>query len=162
MSLRAKARKYSTNRTHSKMIRNGQYTLIHTSSFRSSSVHVLPVRPWRTDRQFAHLLPLTQILDLSVDKVPQTLQVKTALRARAHEQITPNSGGGDRVVDPELHRAVQADHLLHKVVGARVYGVWPGNTDCKPPSKRLRPYRVRHVITGRPEYRFRCTHAAIR
>ena len=98
------------------------------------SVHILPVRPWLTDGELAFLLPLPEVLHLGVYQVAQALEIEAALRARAHEQVTPNTRSGNRVVDAELHGSLQTHHFLHEMVGARVDSIRPGDANGEPPS----------------------------
>lgn len=100
-------------------------------------MEVFPSWAGTSDRQLAHLLPLLQVLDFGIDEVTESLQVNTAFRARAHENIAPDSGGGDGVVDRKLERTVEPDHLLHEVVWTGICGAGPGDADGKPPTKRL-------------------------
>src|SRR6266852_5349522 len=120
---------------------------MHTSIRKPS--HIIPIRSRRADRKLAHMLALAQVLDFGVDEVTQAFKVQAALRARTHKQVAPYAGRGDRVINSELHRSVQAHHLLHQVVRARVYRIWPRDTDGEPPSERLTPDRVRELVTNR-------------
>jgi hypothetical protein len=125
-----------------------QFTLdIHTNIRKPS--HIVPIRPRRADRKLAHKLALAQVLDLGVDEVTQALEVQAAFRARTHKQVAPDAGRSDRVINSELHRSVQAHHLLHEVVWARVYRIWPCDTDSEPPSERLRSDRVRELVINK-------------
>ena len=63
----------------------------------------------------------------------QALGVDTALSPGPHKQIHPDSGNGDRVVDPELEGTMEPDHPLQQVVGALVVRIRPRNTDGEPP-----------------------------
>ena len=71
-----------------------------------------------------------------MNQFSQTFKVDTAFGSGSHEQVPPDSGGGDRVVNAELEGTVKADHLLHQVIGARVVCVWPRDADGEPPSER--------------------------
>ena len=108
----------------------------------TTSVHVFPVRPRPAYRQLAHDLALPEVLHLCADEVPQALEVKAALRPRAHQQVAPDARGGDRILDRQLHRPVQSDHLLHEVVGAGVDRVGPCDSDGEPPAEGLRIQNV--------------------
>ena len=70
-----------------------------------------------------------------MNQVPETLEVNAALGTESSEQISPDSGSGDRVVGAGLEGTVEANHLLYQVVGARVVRVRPGYTDSDPPSE---------------------------
>ena len=51
-------------------------------------------------RQLA--LQLYEVLDFGFDRFSQTLEVDDTLGSEPHEQVLPDSGGGDRVVYPKL------------------------------------------------------------
>lgn len=112
----------------------GETRIVHEAKSR----HVLPIGSRRPDGELSHLLALSEIFDFGVNEIPQSLEIKAALCARPHEQVPPDTRGGDRVVDAELHGTVEPDHLLHEMVWAGVYGVRPGDANGKPPTQRLK------------------------
>ena len=63
----------------------------------------------------------------------QTLGVDAALSPGPHKRIPPDSGSGDRVIDPELEETMESDHLLHQVVGTGIVRIRPYDTDGEPP-----------------------------
>ena len=65
-------------------------------------VHAVPIRFRLPNRQLAHQFSLPKILDFGVNKFSQTLEVETTLGSGSHQQVPPNCGSGDRVVDPDL------------------------------------------------------------
>ena len=89
-----------------------------------------------SDRQLAHQFPLPEILDFGMNQLSQTFKVDATFGSGSHEQIPPDSGSCDRVVDAELHWTMEANHLLHQVIGTGVVRVWPCDTDGKPPPER--------------------------
>jgi hypothetical protein len=101
-----------------------------------NSVHIIPSGFWLPNRQLAHQLSLPEILDFGVNQISQTFKVDAALSPGTHEQVPPDSSGGDRVVNAKLQRTVEANHLLHQVIWAGVVCVRPSNTNGEPPSKR--------------------------
>ena len=62
-------------------------------------VHIVPIRFRLSNRQLAHQLSLPEILNFGVNQVSQTLEIDAALGPGSHQQIPPDSCGGDRVVD---------------------------------------------------------------
>jgi len=99
-------------------------------------VHVVPIRFRLSNRQLAHQFPLPEILDFGVNQFSQTFEVDAALGPGSHEQVPPDSGSGNRVVNAELQGTVEADHLLHQIVGAGIVCVRPRDPDGEPPSER--------------------------
>lgn len=100
-------------------------------------VHILPCRAGCADGQLAELFPLPEVLDLSVDEVPKAFEIETSLRSRAHENVTPDARSSHGIINGQLHRAMEPNHLLHEVVWAWVYGIRPCNANGKPPAKGL-------------------------
>jgi hypothetical protein len=76
-------------------------------------------------RELALNLPLSQILNLSVYEIPETLQIQTALSARAHENISPDSPSGYGVVDAQLNWAMKADQFLSYTIRILMHCIWP-------------------------------------
>ena len=68
----------------------------------------------------------------------QALGVDTALSPGPHKQIHPDSGNGDRVVDPELEGTMEQDQLLHQLVGTGIVRIRP----CERPAVRQALVRV--------------------
>lgn len=99
-------------------------------------VHIVPIGLRLSNRQLAHKLPLPEVLDFGVDQFSQTLEVDAALSPGSHEQVPPDPGSSDRVVNTELQGTVETDHLLHQVIRTGVIRVWPCYTNGEPPSER--------------------------
>ena len=96
-----------------------------------------PLRLAAENSEATEFLPGNKRFDLSVDKVSQSNQIHTSLCLGTHDEISPDSGSSDGVVQSELHRSIDADDLLDEIVWLRIHGVWPCCLNCEPPSKRL-------------------------
>jgi hypothetical protein len=127
--------------------RNKQYERTHTyiqsrvnlalsQDATKTLIRPLPTRI-RRRRELTQYFTLPQVLHFSIDQIPQALEVQAPLSTRSHEQVAPDSGRGDRIVNTELHRSMQADHLLHEMVRAWVHSVGPCDADGEPPAQGL-------------------------
>jgi hypothetical protein len=112
------------------------------SNVGNSLVHI-PYGSRCSDRKFAELLFLSQILDLGIDQVSEPFQVQTSFSTRSHEDVAPQSASRHGIIDSELQRTMKTDHLLHKVVRTRVNRIWPRYADSEPPTEWL--YRCHQI-----------------
>jgi len=73
----------------------------------------------RVDGKLVHLLALPQAFNFLTDKIPEAVKSNEALRFCSHEQVAPNVGSPNRVVDGESKRGVDFEDTLGDSFGRR-------------------------------------------
>jgi hypothetical protein len=70
-------------------------------------------------------------------QISESLEIYESIGFGAHDEITPDSRGGDRVIDLELKWTMEADHTLNDMVWRWVVIVCESDADAEPPSQWL-------------------------